>query len=85
MSGGAILCAANSPVITPTSFALNTLLADDGHWVSGAQKALGSYYCSYYYCLVRAIWPTLVSPFRPRPPITRDAFSQFAPPVVLAK
>jgi GDSL-like lipase/acylhydrolase family protein len=77
-SGWALLCSPNSPVITPTSFAQQTLFADDGHWASQGQRALGS----YYFCLVKKYWPALVptSPFptQPRPPFACNVFSEFA-------
>jgi hypothetical protein len=77
-SGWALLCSANSPVITPTAFAQQTLFADDGHWASEGQRALGS----YYFCLVKKNWPSLVptSPFppQPRPPFGCGVFSEFA-------
>jgi phospholipase/lecithinase/hemolysin len=77
----AILCSANSPVITPASFAQQTLFADDGHWASNGQKVLGS----YYYCLVRLHWPTLIPvlPVLPvsilkKQPYACSLFSEFA-------
>jgi phospholipase/lecithinase/hemolysin len=77
-SGWAILCSVNSPVINPTSFAQQTLFADDGHWASNGQRVLGS----YYYCLVKLNWPSLIppSPIIPvpsRPPYACGAFSEF--------
>jgi hypothetical protein len=75
----AILCSSNSPVVNPvTELAEQSLFADDvGHWASGAQRVLGS----YYYCLVRANWPQLTPPtFPPQPlrlPISCLAFSEF--------
>ena len=78
-SGWALLCSPSSPVITPAPFAQRTLFADDGHWASNGQRVLGS----YYYCLVRQNWPTVLPPpwpFPPRPPYTCDVFSEFTPP-----
>lgn len=77
----AILCSANSPVSNPRSFAQNTLFADNGHWASNGQRILGS----YYYCLVKANWPSLIPPsttfpLPPRPPYACGAFSEFASP-----
>jgi outer membrane lipase/esterase len=70
-----LLCSANSPVTQPTAFADHTLFADDGHWASGGQKILGS----YYYCLAIATWPQLIPPpFTfpppPRPPVPCSDF-----------
>jgi GDSL-like lipase/acylhydrolase family protein len=77
-SGWALLCSASSPVITPASFAQQTLFADDGHWASEGQRALGS----YYFCLVKKNWPSLVPtspfPFPPRAPFGCGVFSEFA-------
>jgi phospholipase/lecithinase/hemolysin len=78
-SGWALLCGPSSPVITPTTFAQRALFADDGHWASNGQRVLGS----YYYCLVRRNWPTVLAPafpVPPRPPYACDVFSEFAQP-----
>jgi phospholipase/lecithinase/hemolysin len=74
----ALLCSAKSPVTQPTSFAAHTLFADDGHWATRGQEVLGS----YYYCLVKAVWPQLVPPQFPFPPplklpIACSMFSEF--------
>jgi phospholipase/lecithinase/hemolysin len=76
----AILCSPNSPVSNPKSFAQQTLFADQGHWASNGQKILGS----YYYCLVKANWPSLVPPpptfpRPPQPPYPCGAFTEFSP------
>jgi phospholipase/lecithinase/hemolysin len=78
----ALLCSAKSPVTQPTSFAAHTLFADDGHWATRGQEALGS----YYYCLVKAKWPQLVPhfPFPPEPPIACSTFSEFQSPTLPA-
>jgi hypothetical protein len=77
-NAGFLLCSANSAVITPTSFAQQTLFADDGHWASEGQRALGS----YDFCLVKKSWPGLVPtlpfPPMPRPPFACGVFSEFA-------
>jgi phospholipase/lecithinase/hemolysin len=83
-SDWAILCSPDSPVSNPRSFAQQTLFADNGHWASNGQKILGS----YYYCLVKAHWPSLIPPSPlppviariPAPPYGCGAFSEFAPP-----
>jgi phospholipase/lecithinase/hemolysin len=77
----AIVCSPNSPVSNPRSFAQQTLFADNGHWASNGQRILGS----YYYCLVKANWPSVIPPSPifppgPRPPYGCGAFSEFAPP-----
>jgi len=73
----ALLCSSNSPVSVPTSFAQNTLFADDQHWASGAQQILGY----YYYCLVGVFWPQLLPRLPPlqhnRLPVPCNAFSEF--------
>ncbi len=82
----ALLCSAQSPVTQPTSFADQTLFADDQHWSARAQEALGS----YLFCLAVATWPQLTPPPPPRglpPPRTRlpfacSDFSEFRLPIV---
>jgi outer membrane lipase/esterase len=54
----ALLCSPNSPVTKPTSFADQTLFADDQHWSAAAQKVLGN----YYYCVVQFNWPPRTPP-----------------------
>jgi len=82
-SDWAIVCSPDSPVSNPRPFAQQTLFADSGHWASNGQKILGS----YFHCLVKANWPSLIppSPFPPvisripSPPYACGAFSEFAP------
>jgi phospholipase/lecithinase/hemolysin len=81
-SDWAILCSPNSPVSNPRSFARQTLFADNGHWASNGQAILGS----YFWCIVKANWPSLIPPTPPppsipppHPPYACAAFSEFAP------
>lgn len=83
----ALLCSAQSPVTQPTSFADQTLFADDQHWSARAQGALGS----YLFCLARATWPAFRFPPIPFPflrptqrlPFACGDFSEFQTPVTL--
>ena len=56
-SGWAFLCSPTSPVSTPISSAIanEAMFADDGHFATGGQRIIGS----YYYCLAKKTWPQL--------------------------
>jgi outer membrane lipase/esterase len=66
-SGWAFLCSPTSPVSTPISSAVaqQSMFADDGHFATGGQRIIGS----YYFCLARKTWPQLftTSPAQPPP------------------
>jgi outer membrane lipase/esterase len=77
-SGWAFLCSPTSPVSNPISntIAKEAMFADDGHFATGGQRIIGS----YYYCLAKKTWPQLFATSGPPPHHPPIACSKFFPP-----
>jgi hypothetical protein len=66
------VCSPTSPASQPTSADV-TEFADDEHWATGGQRALGS----YYFCLAKNTWTMLFAahPAPNHPPIACNTFN----------